>query len=162
MVTGIRQDAYANKNRIPNSVEKEVNNKGKYMHPDAFGQPAAKGINYLSPSSEPSSTNESPVTAKPSETKTKPVFNEPQSTDMNNATGKLGLPKEKEVRIVVGPQSTDEGPTTEKKASSGERQIKNITGPQSTDDIGTPQKQTSQSGAKNKENKKTPTKTSTD
>ncbi len=46
-VTGIRHDAYANKNRIPNEVEKEAVNKGKYLHPDAFNQPKEKGINYL-------------------------------------------------------------------------------------------------------------------
>jgi hypothetical protein len=45
-VTGIRHDAFANKNRIPNTVDKEENNKGKYLHPDAFNLPVTKGINY--------------------------------------------------------------------------------------------------------------------
>lgn len=43
-VTGIRQDAYANKNRIPNAVEKADKDKGKYLHPEAFGQPKEKQI----------------------------------------------------------------------------------------------------------------------
>ncbi|MBK8504344.1 MAG: hypothetical protein IPL46_20335 [Saprospiraceae bacterium] len=45
-VTGIRQDPYAEKNRIPNSVPKEPQNVGKYLHPDAYNQPASKGIGY--------------------------------------------------------------------------------------------------------------------
>lgn len=38
-VTGIRQDAWANKNRIPNEVDKTGDDIGKYLHPDAFGLP---------------------------------------------------------------------------------------------------------------------------
>ena len=40
MVTGIRQDNWANKNRIPNAVPKEGNAQGKYLHPEAFGLPS--------------------------------------------------------------------------------------------------------------------------
>ncbi|MFZ4572869.1 MAG: hypothetical protein ACOYN0_00645 [Phycisphaerales bacterium] len=47
-VTGIRQDSWANENRIPNSVDKKAEDKGKYLHPDAFHQPAEKGI-YCTP-----------------------------------------------------------------------------------------------------------------
>jgi len=43
-VTGIRQDAWANKNRIPNSVDKTGDEKGKLLHPEAFGQPASNGV----------------------------------------------------------------------------------------------------------------------
>jgi len=43
-VTGIRQDAWANKNRIPNAVDKIGDDKGKLLHPEAFGQPESKGI----------------------------------------------------------------------------------------------------------------------
>jgi len=43
-VTGIRQDAYANKNRIPNEVDKKAEEKGFYLHPEAFNQPISKGI----------------------------------------------------------------------------------------------------------------------
>jgi hypothetical protein len=45
-VTGIRHDAYAEKNRIPNTVEKAANDKGKYLNPEAFNQPASKRIGY--------------------------------------------------------------------------------------------------------------------
>jgi hypothetical protein len=42
-ITGIRHDAWAEKNRIPNSVDKVGSEKGKYLHPEAFNQPADKG-----------------------------------------------------------------------------------------------------------------------
>jgi hypothetical protein len=43
-VTGIRQDAFANANRIQVEVEKDSETKGKYLHPEAFGKPASAGI----------------------------------------------------------------------------------------------------------------------
>lgn len=43
-VTGIRQDAFANANRIPTEVEKSPTDKGRYLHPDSFGLPAERGI----------------------------------------------------------------------------------------------------------------------
>ena len=46
MVTGIRQDAYANAHRIPIEEEKPEKERGYYLHPDAFGQPKEKGINW--------------------------------------------------------------------------------------------------------------------
>ena len=42
--TGIRQDAFANENRIPNVVEKEPKEKGLYLHPSAFGFSQDKSI----------------------------------------------------------------------------------------------------------------------
>lgn len=45
-VTGIRHDAYAQKHRIPNTVDKEAKNKGKYLSPESFNQPKSKGIGY--------------------------------------------------------------------------------------------------------------------
>ena len=45
-VTGIRHDAYAQKNRIPNTVEKEAKNRGKYLSPESFNQPKTKAIGY--------------------------------------------------------------------------------------------------------------------
>lgn len=38
-LTGVRQDAFANQNRIPNSVDKVGKEKGLYLHPTAFGLP---------------------------------------------------------------------------------------------------------------------------
>lgn len=48
-VTGIRKDAWAQKNRIPTSVDKVGQDKGTYLHPEAFGAPARGG-----PSDQPS------------------------------------------------------------------------------------------------------------
>lgn len=44
-ITGIRQDAFANKNRIPNEVDKKGSEIGTYLHPEAFNQPASKTTN---------------------------------------------------------------------------------------------------------------------
>jgi hypothetical protein len=43
-VTGIRQDAYANANRIPVEENKSETERGYYLHPEVFGQPANKSI----------------------------------------------------------------------------------------------------------------------
>jgi hypothetical protein len=45
-VTGIRQDAWAEKNRIPGSVDKTPAEKGKYLHPEAFGKPVTQGVHF--------------------------------------------------------------------------------------------------------------------
>jgi hypothetical protein len=42
-VTGIRQDAFANKHRIPVEELKKPEEQGTYLHPEAFGQPAERG-----------------------------------------------------------------------------------------------------------------------
>jgi hypothetical protein len=42
-VTGIRHDAWARKNRIPNTVDKAGDQRGKLIHPEAFQPPAAAG-----------------------------------------------------------------------------------------------------------------------
>ncbi len=42
-VTGIRQDAWANANRIPVEEAKGAVERGHYLHPEAFGQPEEKG-----------------------------------------------------------------------------------------------------------------------
>ena len=44
MVTGIRHDAFANKNRIPVEEDKKGKEKGKYLQPESFGKPAEMGI----------------------------------------------------------------------------------------------------------------------
>jgi hypothetical protein len=45
-VTGIRKDAFAEKNRIPIEELKQGDDVGKYIHPDAFGLPETMGIDY--------------------------------------------------------------------------------------------------------------------
>ena len=46
-VTGIRQDAYANTHRIPVEEDKPERERGSYLHPEAFGQPAEKGVEWV-------------------------------------------------------------------------------------------------------------------
>ena len=45
-VTGIRQDAYANANRIQVEELKADKDRGKYLHPEAFNMPSTAGVNY--------------------------------------------------------------------------------------------------------------------
>ena len=45
-VTGIRQDAYAQKHRIQVEEEKPAAEQGLYLNPDAFGQPPELGISW--------------------------------------------------------------------------------------------------------------------
>lgn len=45
-VTGIRQDAWANKHRIPTEVEKPEAERGYYLHPELYDQPAEQGIEW--------------------------------------------------------------------------------------------------------------------
>jgi hypothetical protein len=45
-VTGIRQDSYANKNRIKVEEEKAEQERGFYLHPEAFNQPEERGVEW--------------------------------------------------------------------------------------------------------------------
>ncbi len=44
-VTGIRKDPYADQNRIVPEVEKEPENRGKYLNPEAYGLPKSMDVN---------------------------------------------------------------------------------------------------------------------
>jgi hypothetical protein len=46
MVTGIRQDAWANAHRIPVEEEKTPQERGYYLHPDLYGQPPQKSTEW--------------------------------------------------------------------------------------------------------------------
>ena len=46
-VTGVRQDAYANKHRIPVEAEKIEKERGFYLHPEAFNQPQENSIRFV-------------------------------------------------------------------------------------------------------------------
>ena len=46
-VTGIRQDAYANAHRIPVEEMKPGDEQGSYFHPELFGQPEEKGVEWV-------------------------------------------------------------------------------------------------------------------
>jgi hypothetical protein len=45
-VTGVRKDPFANQNRVIPEVDKPHGQKGKYLHPEAFGLPASRGTDY--------------------------------------------------------------------------------------------------------------------
>jgi trimeric autotransporter adhesin len=45
-VTGIRQDAWANSHRIPVEEEKDAHERGFYIHPELYGAPAEKQIEW--------------------------------------------------------------------------------------------------------------------
>jgi trimeric autotransporter adhesin len=45
-VTGIRQDSWANKHRIPVEEQKPEVERGYYLHPDAFNQPEDKRVEW--------------------------------------------------------------------------------------------------------------------
>lgn len=45
-VTGIRQDAFANRNRIPVEEAKPEVERGHYLHPEAFNQPEERSVNW--------------------------------------------------------------------------------------------------------------------
>jgi hypothetical protein len=44
MVTGVRQDKYANAHRVSVEEEKPVEERGRYLHPELWGQPKEAGI----------------------------------------------------------------------------------------------------------------------
>jgi hypothetical protein len=46
-VTGIRQDAWANKNRIPIEEKKTEKERGHYLHPEAFGKEEERGVEWV-------------------------------------------------------------------------------------------------------------------
>jgi hypothetical protein len=43
-VTGVRKDAFAEMNRIPTEVEKAEHERGRYLHPEAFGKTQAESV----------------------------------------------------------------------------------------------------------------------
>jgi len=58
-VTGVRQDKFANENRVIDEVQKEDYNKGRYIHPYLFGEPASKRIHLRNPNEKPSENTDS-------------------------------------------------------------------------------------------------------
>ncbi|MCW5934887.1 MAG: hypothetical protein KIT45_11440 [Fimbriimonadia bacterium] len=45
MVTGIRHDPYAEQYRIPVEQDKPANERGRYLHPELYGQPKENSVN---------------------------------------------------------------------------------------------------------------------
>jgi hypothetical protein len=49
MVTGVRNDVWAQNRRVVAEVEKAPNDKGKYLHPEFYGKDKSFRINYVNP-----------------------------------------------------------------------------------------------------------------
>jgi hypothetical protein len=52
-VTGTRHDPYANQNRIQVEEDKPAKERGRYLYPTGYGQPASRGLTFLQPASDP-------------------------------------------------------------------------------------------------------------
>jgi hypothetical protein len=66
-VTGIRQDAFANANRIPVEVEKAPADRGRYLYPKLYGAPETARIGYQPPSAlAPAGEKSASASARPS------------------------------------------------------------------------------------------------
>jgi hypothetical protein len=48
-LTGIRKDAYAEKNRVKVEEDKAPEDRGKYLYPEVYGMPASMGIGIVDP-----------------------------------------------------------------------------------------------------------------
>jgi hypothetical protein len=59
-VTGVRNDAWAQENRIQVEVDKNSVEKGRYLHPELFGQPTDMGMRAGMPHTA-DATNKAPV-----------------------------------------------------------------------------------------------------
>ena len=46
-VTGIRQDRYAKRYRIPVEEDKRRADRGKYLHPELYGMPETMQVDYV-------------------------------------------------------------------------------------------------------------------
>ncbi len=58
MVTGVRQDAFANANRIPVEEDKPITERGKYIHADAYGMPETSSVSYTEEKPAPVQTEQ--------------------------------------------------------------------------------------------------------
>jgi hypothetical protein len=52
-VTGIRNDRYARAHPIDPEPAKSPQEKGRYLHPELYGQPAEQGLLYMAPPTHP-------------------------------------------------------------------------------------------------------------
>jgi hypothetical protein len=64
-VTGIRQDAWANAHRIAGEEEKQGAERGHYLHPELFGQPAGAGLDAIKTGAAPAQVPPSPLPTRP-------------------------------------------------------------------------------------------------
>jgi hypothetical protein len=64
-VTGIRQDAWANAHRIPVEEQKDARERGFYIHPELYGAPQEKQIEWAHNPELMKRTKERPVPQHP-------------------------------------------------------------------------------------------------
>jgi hypothetical protein len=60
-VTGVRQDPWAEANRIPVVEEKSVGERGLFMHPQLYGQPDDRAVLPAAPQSTPAAPQSMPA-----------------------------------------------------------------------------------------------------
>ncbi len=70
-VTGVRNDAWANANRIKTEVNKPAHEKGLYLHPELFGKSKDMGLKVGAPHTE--RQDYKATTPKPKDPRTEPV-----------------------------------------------------------------------------------------
>ena len=64
-VTGIRHDAFANANRIPVEQPKPAAERGRYLHPEAFGKPATESVTAMHAPKAPAHVQHPVTPARP-------------------------------------------------------------------------------------------------
>jgi hypothetical protein len=64
-VTGIRQDAYAERHRIPVEEWKDSAERGRYLNPDAFDAPAERGVDHVAGRSDQPTVTPLPSRLRP-------------------------------------------------------------------------------------------------
>ncbi|MFN8291471.1 MAG: hypothetical protein U0U70_14535 [Chitinophagaceae bacterium] len=116
-VKGLRNDARLQKTPYVSVQEKRKEDKGKYLDPAAYNQPASMGIGY---DGDPNSSVNAPAGAI---VKSAPVSATGGSIDYVAPEPKVSANK------VQGPSSTDDTPKTEAKAK------RQVDGPSSTDNM---------------------------
>ncbi len=67
-ITGERSDSFAKAHRIINESIKPAEHRGRYLHPEAFGLPVERGVDYLITEELAKATPKRPQAAQPDET----------------------------------------------------------------------------------------------
>lgn len=64
-ITGERSDNFAKSHRLINEMIKPVEHRGRYLHPEAFGLPVERGVDYLIAEELAKATPQRPKTTEP-------------------------------------------------------------------------------------------------
>ena len=71
MVTGVRNDAWSQNNRVLPELDKASSDKGKYLHPEYFGKGNESRIGYIKPARATSKSNTAPKAKRATEASSK-------------------------------------------------------------------------------------------